>query len=109
MNRFSTFRKGDRVTVSYSVAGYEFDARFESAYPEGSDKFGLAVVIDMDDNAWDVEYVDIWSADVDDDPDPFRNDAEADADALASAGLGTDEDYEHGNFDDGDCGLADGD
>ena len=106
MSRFSNFIKGDRVTVSVAGIGYEFDARFEFAYPEGSDKFGLAVVIDQDNDAFDVEPEDIWLADTDDEHDPFRNDVEADADARASAGLGTDEDYEHGNFDD-DCGCDD--
>ena len=91
MSHFSNFLPGDRVTVSDSVAGYEFDARFESAYPEGSDKFGLAVVIDQDGDAWDVEPDDIWLADDDDERDPFRTDAEADQDALDSV-YGADDD-----------------
>lgn len=91
MSHFSNFIKGDRVTVSDSVAGYEFDARFESAYPEGSDKFGLAIVVDQDDDEWDVEPDEIRLVDTDDEPDPFLNDAEADADALDSV-YGPDDD-----------------
>ena len=91
MSHFSNFIKGDRVTVSDSVAGYEFDARFESAYPEGSDKFGLAVVVDMDDDTWDVEPDEIRLVDSDDEHDQFRTDAEADQDALDSV-YGADDD-----------------
>ena len=91
MSHFSNFLPGDRVTVSDSVAGYEFNARFESAYPEGSDKFGLAVVVDMDDDTWDVEPDEIRLVDSDDEHDQFRTDAEADQDALDSV-YGADDD-----------------
>jgi hypothetical protein len=91
MSHFSNFIKGDRVTVSDSVAGYEFDARFKSAYPESSDKFGLAVVVDMDDDTWDVEPDEIRLVDSDDEHDQFRTDAEADQDALDSV-YGADDD-----------------
>ncbi len=62
------------------------------------DKFGLAVVIDQDGDAWDVEPEDIWLDDtdawdveLDDEHDQFRTDAEADQDALDSV-YGADDD-----------------
>ena len=91
MNDFSNFLLGDPVVVSDLVTGHEFLATFTSVYPEGSDKFGLAVVIDQDGDAWDVEPDDIWLADDDDERDPFRSDAEADQDALDSV-YGPDDD-----------------
>ena len=91
MNDFSNFLLGDPVIVSDLVAGHEFLATFTSVYPEGSDKFGLAVVIDQDGDAWDVEPDDIWLDDTDDEHDQFRTDAEADQDALDSV-YGPDDD-----------------
>lgn len=66
MSHFSNFCIGDEVIVSHTVTGHEFSARLIEVYPEGSDKFGLAVVIDQDGDAWDVEEVEIWLADTDD-------------------------------------------
>ena len=91
MNDFSNFLLGDPVVVSDLVTGHEFLATFTSVYPEGSDKFGLAVVIDQDGDAWDVEPDDIWLDDTDDEHDQFRTDAEADQDALDSV-YGPDDD-----------------
>ena len=91
MNDFSNFLLGDPVIVSDLVAGHEFLATFTSVYPEGSDKFGLAVVIDQDGDAFDVEPEDIWLDDTDDEHDQFRTDAEADQDALDSV-YGPDDD-----------------
>ncbi len=91
MSHFSNFCIGDEVIVSHTVTGHEFSARLIEVYPEGSDKFGLAVVIDQDGDAWDVEPEDIWLADTDDEHDQFRTDAEADQDALDSV-YGPDDD-----------------
>ncbi len=91
MNDFSNFLLGDPVVVSDLVTGHEFLATFTSVYPEGSDKFGLAVVIDQDGDAFDVEPEDIWIDDTDDEHDQFRTDAEADQDALDSV-YGADDD-----------------
>ena len=91
MNDFSNFLLGDPVVVSDLVTGHEFLATFTSVYPEGSDKFGLAVVIDQDGDAFDVEPEDIWLDDTDDEHDQFRTDAEADQDALDSV-YGPDDD-----------------
>lgn len=98
MSHFSNFLLGDPVVVSDVVTGHEFLATFTSVYPEGSDKFGLAVVIDQDGDAWDVEPEDIWLDDtdawdveLDDEHDQFRTDAEADQDALDSV-YGADDD-----------------
>lgn len=88
MNDFSNFLLGDPIVVSDLVTGHEFLATFTSVYPEGSDKFGLAVVIDQDGDEWDVEPEDIW---LDDEHDQFRTDAEADQDALDSV-YGPDDD-----------------
>lgn len=91
MSHFSNFLLGDPVVVSDAVAGHEFLATFASVYPEGSDKFGLAVVIDQDGDAFDVEPEDIWLDDTDDEHDQFLTDAEADQDALDSV-YGADDD-----------------
>ena len=87
----SHFAINDHVTVSDSVAGYEFSARVDHIYPEDSNKFGLIRVVDQDDDAWDVEPDEIWLADSDDEHDQFRTDAEADQDALDSV-YGADDD-----------------
>lgn len=90
MSNFSNFFRGDEVIVSDDVTGgHEFSATFEIAYDDDSDKVGLAVVIDQDGDAFDVEPGDIrLAANADDEHDTFRNDVEADADALDSAGFG---------------------
>ena len=91
MNDFSNFLRGDKVIVSDMVTGQEFAATFDMAYDEDDDKFGLAVVIDQDGDAFDVEPDDIWLDDTDDEHDQFRTDAEADQDALDSV-YGADDD-----------------
>ena len=85
MNDFSNFLPGDHVIVSEMVTGHEFSAIFNMAYDEDSTKFGLAVVIDQDNDAFDVEPDDIRLDERDDEHDQFLTDAEADQDALDSA------------------------
>lgn len=91
MNDFSNILPGDHVIVSEMVTGHEFSAIFNMAYDEDSTKFGLAVVIDQDGDAFDVEPDDIWLDDTNDEHDQFRTDAEADQDALDSV-YGPDDD-----------------
>ena len=91
MNDFSNLFAGDKVIVSEMVTGQEFAATFDMAYDDDSDKFGLAVVIDADGDAFDVEPKDVCLAEEDDERDPFRSDAEADQDALDSV-YGRDDD-----------------
>lgn len=56
MNNFS---KNDRVIVSSSVTGHTFSARVKSIYTEDSDKSGLILVVDEDDDGFDVEPCDL--------------------------------------------------
>lgn len=87
----SHFSINDAVIVSHTVTGHEFSATVEHIYSEDSVKFGLIRVVDQDDDAWDVEEVEIWLNEADDEHDQFRTDAEADQDALDSV-YGADDD-----------------